>query len=150
MEDLTGFLESNLNVGLDDNSSVKSHPRFSQFKIKSSKISQEERRRITLENQKQLRYLRTALIICTFFLLFVGFFNRKRFNYQNFCRRLAENDFTPDADDYKKSSDAMEWHGSERLKVPRPYKDQIMLSEWLDQVPSDFEKDWIIVGWYVA
>ena len=68
MEALTGFLESNLNVGLDDNSSVKSHPRFSQFKIKSSKISQEERRRITLENQKQLRYLRTALIICTFFL----------------------------------------------------------------------------------
>ena len=53
MEDLLGTLESSLNVTTDPCSTLRQHPRFSQFKQKSDKISQEERRRITLESQKQ-------------------------------------------------------------------------------------------------
>lgn len=51
MEELSGCFE-----GLAVPSSPKQHPRFSQFKVKALKISQEERRKLTLESQKQLRF----------------------------------------------------------------------------------------------
>ena len=52
-DELSGFLESSLNVTLDPFGTTKQHPRFSQFKQKNHKASQEERRRLTLEIQKQ-------------------------------------------------------------------------------------------------
>jgi Snurportin1 len=52
-DELSGFLESSLNVTLDPFGTTKQHPRFSQFKQKNNKASQEERRRLTLEIQKQ-------------------------------------------------------------------------------------------------
>ena len=58
MEDLSGCFEG-LTVPPSSSSvatSPKQHPRFSQFKVKSAKISQEERRKLTLESQKQLRF----------------------------------------------------------------------------------------------
>ena len=54
MEELLGSLESSLTVRFDPLSTSKQHPRFSQFKQKTHKISQEERRRATLETQKRL------------------------------------------------------------------------------------------------
>lgn len=53
MEDLLGSFEGSLNVSFDNLSSIRQHPRLSQFKLKSNKNSQEERRKLTLEAQKQ-------------------------------------------------------------------------------------------------
>lgn len=38
----------------------------------------------------------------------------------------------------------MEWHPP-TIKPPRAYKDQIMLSEWLVDVPNDLEENWLMV-----
>lgn len=53
MDNLIGSLELSLSVSNELYSTISPHPRFSQFK-KTSKTNQEERRRRTLENQKQL------------------------------------------------------------------------------------------------
>jgi snurportin-1 len=39
--------------------------------------------------------------------------------------------------------DEMEW-SPPKIKPPRAYQDQIMLSEWLDEVPVDFETNWLV------
>ena len=40
----------------------------------------------------------------------------------------------------------MDWRCSaNRNKAHQPFKDQIMLSEWLVEVPNDFEENWIMV-----
>lgn len=41
-------------------------------------------------------------------------------------------------------SDEMEWFPP-KIKVPRTYQDQIMLSEWLLEVPNDFSTSWLAV-----
>jgi hypothetical protein len=63
MDNLIGSLELSLNVSNELHSTISPHPRFSQFK-KTSKTSQEVRRRRTLENQKQLihRYTYTTIV----------------------------------------------------------------------------------------
>ena len=53
MDELAGCMQSALNVTLDEFSSVKQHPRYCQYKQKSHKTSQEERRKLTLEIQKK-------------------------------------------------------------------------------------------------
>jgi len=123
MEDLLGTLESSLNVTTDPCSTLRQHPRFSQFKQKSDKISQEERRRITLESQKQ-----------------------KRYDFQRHVRKLADSDFTlSDNDEIEKiEDDEMEWCPP-KIKKPRAYKNQLMLSEWLVEVPDDFGENWLMV-----
>ncbi len=52
-EDLAGCLESALSVTFDPFTTSRQHPRYSQFKQKTHKASQEERRRRTLDIQKQ-------------------------------------------------------------------------------------------------
>lgn len=49
-----------------------------------------------------------------------------------------------EADDSENGIEAMDWVPP-KVKVPRTYKDQIMLSEWLVDVPSDLEENWIMV-----
>ena len=45
----------------------------------------------------------------------------------------------------------MDWYEDApiKMKPARLYSGQLMLSEWLlkDQIPSNFEADWILVGW---
>ncbi|XP_046438066.1 snurportin-1-like [Daphnia pulex] len=120
MDNLIGSLELSLNVSNELHSTISPHPRFSQFK-KTSKTSQEVRRRRTLENQKQSRY-----------------------DYYNHCRCLAESDFSVGDGNLSDSPDEMEW-SPPKIKTPRAYQDQIMLSEWLDEVPVDFETNWLIM-----
>ncbi|KAK4016039.1 snurportin-1 [Daphnia magna] len=119
MDNLIGSLESSLSVSAEPCSTAIAHPRFSQFKSKTWKINQEERRRKTLENQKQNRY-----------------------DYYNHCRRLAESDFSVDEECLSETQEEMEWLPP-KTKTPRAYRDQIMLSEWLDEVPADFETSWL-------
>ncbi len=49
-----------------------------------------------------------------------------------------------EANDSENGIEAMDWVPP-KVKVPRTYKDQIMLSEWLIDVPSDLEENWIMV-----
>ena len=49
-----------------------------------------------------------------------------------------------EANDSENGIEAMDWVPP-KVKVPRTYKDQIMLSEWLVEVPEDFETNWLVV-----
>ena len=73
---------------------------------------------------------------------------RKRYDFQNHIRRLAENDFSDcvddSLDDNANETNKMEW-SPPKLKAPRTYRNQIMLSEWLVDVPVDFGDDWFMV-----
>nr|CAH0110664.1 unnamed protein product [Daphnia galeata] len=121
MDNLIGSLELSLNVSNELYNTISPHPRFSQFK-KTFKTNQEERRRRTLENQKQSRY-----------------------DYFNHCRCLAENEFSVGNESISEDSpDEMEW-SPPKIQTPRTYQDQIMLSEWLVEVPEDFETSWLVM-----
>ena len=53
MDDLAAAFSGAFSVTNTPNSTAAAHPRMNQFKIKSDKGSQEERRRLRLENQKK-------------------------------------------------------------------------------------------------
>ncbi len=70
--------------------------------------------------------------------------SRSRYDYYNHCRCLAESDFSVGNGNLSDGPDEMEW-SPPKIKTPRAYQDQIMLSEWLDEVPVDFETNWLIM-----
>lgn len=55
---------------------------------------------------------------------------------------MAESDFSVDEECLSETQEEMEWLPP-KTKTPRAYRDQIMLSEWLDEVPADFETSWL-------
>ncbi|XP_023223500.1 snurportin-1-like [Centruroides sculpturatus] len=93
------------------------HPRFSQYKVKKKMTSQIERRQKFLESIKQHRY-----------------------DYMNHARKLAENTWSSESED----DDEMDW-SSEVKKPSHSYKNQLMLSEWLVEVPEDLLNKWLLV-----
>lgn len=102
------------------NSTVKDHPHFSLYKSKPSAASQEERRRKFLEAQKS-----------------------KRYDFASHARGLATNQW--DEVDDGEQEDDMDFE-EEYLKPPkRTYKNQLMLSEWLVEVPCDLISEWLLV-----
>ena len=51
-----------------------------------------------------------------------------------------------DADDLMDTSAQQQHrHYEKRLRIRRSYKKQLMLSEWLVQVPADFNTSWLMV-----
>uniref|UniRef100_A0AAQ4PCH5 Snurportin-1 n=1 Tax=Gasterosteus aculeatus aculeatus TaxID=481459 RepID=A0AAQ4PCH5_GASAC len=133
MDDLTKALSASFAVSKEPNSTAAPHPRLAQYKSKYSVLEQSERRRRFLDLQKS-----------------------KRLNYVNHARRLADGDWTgADSDgeeDMEKKEDGeqddhTEEEGMEieRRKLPKHYANQIMLSEWLVDVPSDLDTDWMMV-----
>ncbi|KAG8192213.1 hypothetical protein JTE90_009973 [Oedothorax gibbosus] len=110
-------------VTYQPNSTAAEHPKFSHsasYKAKSTKSSQEARRRKFLEAQKE-----------------------KRYDFASHARRLATNEWDDNEDE---NSAANEMEVDEfAIKPPRSYKDQLMLSEWLVEVPSDLESLWYLV-----
>ncbi|XP_053283836.1 snurportin-1 isoform X1 [Pleuronectes platessa] len=135
MDDLTKALSASFAVSKEINSTAAPHPRLAQYKSKHSVLEQSERRRRFLELQKS-----------------------KRLNYVNHARRLADGDWTgADSDgeedmekleegereiDSNAEEDGME---IERRKLPKHYANQLMLSEWLVDVPSELDTDWLMV-----
>ncbi|CAJ0932452.1 unnamed protein product [Ranitomeya imitator] len=104
------------------------HPRLAQYKGKSSSLEQSERRRKLLELQKL-----------------------KRLDYINHARRLASGDWT-DQDEEKdedgkqtEDEDAEDMDVEPCKKKPRHYANQIMLPEWLIEIPPDLADFWILV-----
>ncbi|XP_050954968.1 snurportin-1 isoform X2 [Labeo rohita] len=134
MDALTQALSSSFSVSREPNSTSAPHPRLAQYKSKYSVLEQSERRRRFLELQKE-----------------------KRLNYVNHARRLADGDWTgADSEDEeneeKKSKQQLENSADEegmeieqRKKLPKYYANQLMLSEWLVDIPADLSSDWLMV-----
>ncbi|XP_071778424.2 snurportin-1 [Centroberyx gerrardi] len=135
MDDLTRALSASFAVSKEPNSTASPHPRLAQYKSKYSVLEQSERRRRFLDLQKT-----------------------KRLNYVNHARRLADGDWTgADSDgeeDMEKKEegeqqqeDNTEEEGMEieRRKLPKHYANQLMLSEWLVDVPAELDADWLMV-----
>ncbi|GFR96324.1 snurportin-1-like [Elysia marginata] len=124
MEELTAALASSFEVSNDPNKTSAPHPRYSQYKQKASKSDQETRRKQLLEIQKNRRY-----------------------DFMNLVRNLTDNDWSKsDGGLSKDNTQEEEMETETELKKPgRFYKDQLMLSEWLVEVPNDFASEWITV-----
>uniref|UniRef100_A0A7N4PHX5 Snurportin-1 n=1 Tax=Sarcophilus harrisii TaxID=9305 RepID=A0A7N4PHX5_SARHA len=120
MEELSQALASSFSVSQDLNSPSAPHPRLAQYKSKYSSLEQSERRRKLLELQKS-----------------------KRLDYVNHARRLAEDDWTGLDNEEDKEEEGMDIDTGRKL--PRRYANQLMLSEWLIDVPSDLGQEWIVV-----
>ncbi|CAG5957645.1 unnamed protein product [Menidia menidia] len=146
MDDLTQALSTSFAVSKQPNSTAAPHPRLAQYKSKYSVLEQSERRRRFLDLQKTAR-------------LYPPFANdSKRLNYVNHARRLADGDWTgADSDGEEDMEKQDEGEGQkdvnaeeegmeiERRKLPRHYANQLMLSEWLVDVPSELDTDWLMV-----
>lgn len=137
MDDLTQALSASFAVSKEPNSTAGPHPRLAQYKSKYSVLEQSERRRRFLEQQKT-----------------------KRLNYVNHARRLADGDWTGADSDGEEQLEAEEQGEQprdgpeeeeeegmevERRKLPKHYANQLMLSEWLVDVPSELGRDWLLV-----
>ncbi|XP_042331196.1 snurportin-1 [Sceloporus undulatus] len=126
MEELSQALASSFTISQDLNSPAAPHPRLAQYKSKYSSLEQAERRRRLLELQKT-----------------------KRLDYINHARRLAEDDWT--GTDEEEEKDTLEAEMEEDMEVeiqkrlPKRYANQLMLSEWLIDVPQDLVQDWLLV-----
>lgn len=124
MEELSQALAGSFSVSQEPNSTAAPHPRLAQYKTKYSSLEQGERRRKLLELQKL-----------------------KRLDYVNHARRLAEDDWTQKDDVEEKQEGA----GDEEMdvdagkKLPKFYANQLMLSEWLIDVPPELTQDWLLV-----
>ncbi|XP_078056278.1 snurportin-1 [Mustelus asterias] len=123
MEELSRVLSTSFAVSQDLNSIATAHPRLAQYKIKSNTQEQTERRRKLLEIQKS-----------------------QRLNYVNHARRLAEDDWAKDENSEEESDehDEMEVEVAKK-KLPKRYANQLMLSEWLVDVPADLVEEWLLV-----
>ncbi|XP_037110738.1 snurportin-1 isoform X1 [Syngnathus acus] len=139
MDDLTRALSTSFAVSKEPNSTAAPHPRLSQYKSKFSVLEQSERRRRFLELQKI-----------------------KRFNYVDHVRHLATGDWTGADDDGEQDMEKPEVDEEEgkreldgtveeeemeieRRKLPKHYANQLMLSEWLVDVPAELDSDWLMV-----
>ncbi|XP_061450976.1 snurportin-1 [Rhineura floridana] len=131
MEELSQALTSSFAISQDLNSTAAPHPRLAQYKSKYSSLEQAERRRRLLEYQKT-----------------------KRLDYVNHARRLAEDDWTgtddegEEEEDKEKDDAGGDGEGMEvevRKKLPKRYANQLMLSEWLVDIPPDLVQEWLLV-----
>ncbi|XP_069758909.1 snurportin-1 isoform X2 [Narcine bancroftii] len=122
MEELSHALSVGFAVSQDPNSIAIPHPRLAQYKVKYNAQEQAERRRKLLEIQKS-----------------------QRLNYVNHARRLAEDDWTRGEDSEEEvEKEEMEVEVAKK-KLPKHYANQLMLSEWLVDVPVDLAEEWRLV-----
>ncbi|XP_012821704.1 snurportin-1 isoform X1 [Xenopus tropicalis] len=127
MDALTDALAGSFSVSSDLNSPSAPHPRLSQYKGKYSSLEQSERRRKLLELQKA-----------------------KRLDYINHARRLADGDWSQEEEEKQEQKKDGEAECEEMdvdlgKKLPRHYANQLMLSEWLIEVPQDISEFWLLV-----
>ncbi|KAL3867503.1 hypothetical protein ACJMK2_044704 [Sinanodonta woodiana] len=121
MDELTETLATSFAVSTDPNSTAAPHPRFSQYKMKSSDSDQNSRRKNILDEQKS-----------------------RRFNFANHIRKLTAGSWNSGEAKEQKMELSSESYSAYR-RSNREYQDQLMLSEWLVEVPADFEQEWLMV-----
>ncbi|XP_035667096.1 snurportin-1-like [Branchiostoma floridae] len=119
MEELTSTLASSFSVSNIPNNPAAPHPRLAQYKAKSHDLAQSERRRQMLDRQK-----------------------KQRQDVANLARRLAENDWENWSTEEEEDEEEMDY----TQKRPKLYANQLMLSEWLVDVPGDLEEEWLMVA----
>jgi len=122
LDELADSFAASFAVTNNPNDTNRPHPRFAQYKLKSSSISQEVRRKKLLEHQKA-----------------------RRDDLKNFARCLAAGDFDEEKEDEDEEED-MDTSGEIRQrKLRKTYKNQLMLSEWLVEVPVDLAEKWLLI-----
>ncbi|CAL2034936.1 unnamed protein product [Caenorhabditis brenneri] len=124
MDDGLDALENQLKSGLQvDSSALGEHPRYSKFKNLSKAAElQAKRREDTLERQKNGRLDKIMKL-----------------------RNLAFDDVTSDEDDEKCASKANSKPCNYQSSKQGKYADQLMLSEWLVDIPETLSVDWTMV-----
>ncbi|NXD69593.1 SPN1 protein, partial [Eolophus roseicapillus] len=122
MEELSAALEAGVSLAAP-NSPSGPHPRLASYKPRGGP-GQAERRQRLLRLQRQ-----------------------RRLDYVNHARRLAEDDWAGVESEGEEGEDAeeeeMDVDAGKRL--PKRYANQLMLSEWLVDVPVDLEEEWVVV-----
>ncbi|KAK6179110.1 hypothetical protein SNE40_011542 [Patella caerulea] len=126
MDELTATLASSFAVSSDPNTTAAEHPRYALYKNRSSQQTQEDRRQKLLQIQKS-----------------------RRFDFMSHARNLADGSWTAPGASEKVTSPEDEEEGMDVetvLKKPsRSFKNQLMYSEWLVEVPDDFGEEWVTV-----
>ncbi|XP_048812517.1 snurportin-1 [Lagopus muta] len=126
MEELCAALAGGVALAAP-NSTAAPHPRLGAYKGRGDRLGQEERRRRLLCLQRE-----------------------RRLDYVNHARRLAEGDWAGVESDEDEGKDGDEEEEEEMevdagRRLPKRYANQLMLSEWLVDVPVDLEQEWMVV-----
>ncbi|KAK2547800.1 Snurportin-1 [Acropora cervicornis] len=126
MEDLTDSFASQFTVSSDLNDTAAPHPRMVQYKTKPTNTpDQNLRRRRMLEEQK-----------------------KRRKDFVNYARKLIEGSMEADGEtevmEFTEESSG-EQRSTFKKKKFNPYAYQLMLSEWLVDVPDDLQQEWLMV-----
>lgn len=120
-DELSKAFSIGFSVTKSENNSSLVHPRFDEYKGRYYRSGdQANRRSEVLERQK-----------------------KKRFDAANYARKLADGDL--EEEEVEEAS--METQDSPNKKEKRfnPYKNQLMLSEWMVDPPSDLSENWTMV-----
>ncbi|XP_074693946.1 snurportin-1 isoform X1 [Strix aluco] len=126
MEELSAALAAGVALAAP-NSPAAPHPRLAAYKARGGP-GQAERRQRLLRLQRE-----------------------RRLDYVNHARRLAEDDWAgvesegEDKDKEGEDEEEEEMDVDAGKKLPKRYANQLMLSEWLVDVPLDLEQEWVVV-----
>ncbi|XP_069653970.1 snurportin-1 isoform X2 [Haliaeetus albicilla] len=123
MEELSAALAAGA-VLAAPNSPAGPHPRLAAYKARGGP-GQAERRRRLLRLQRE-----------------------RRLDYVNHARRLAEDDWAgveSEGEEKEEIAEEEEMDVDAGKKLPKRYANQLMLSEWLVDVPLDLEQEWVVV-----
>ncbi len=124
-------------VGMREEDPSRQHPRMRQLKRGAKKmlsLRQEKRRKAILESQK-----------------------KRRDDYLVVARKMVKGDMDEDGDvekeeeeeEARESEEEMEAQEAKSLgqgRLRHSYRDQLMLSEWFDEIPQDFPDSWSVVA----
>jgi len=123
LDDLADCFAGAFTVTNTPNDVNRPHPRFSQYKMKTPVAGQEQRRQRLLEHQKA-----------------------KRDDLVNHARCLAMGEFEEE-EELEEEEEDMDTTGGEikHRRLRKTYKNQLMLSEWLVEVPVDMEDNWLLL-----
>lgn len=127
MEELTAAFSGSFQVTKEPNSTVSPHPRFGMYKMKSEVSNQEKRRNQILQLQKEKRYDAMKHVRC----LTDDFWE-------------DDEEFEEDEEEQIEEAEAMEVEVRWR-KPGRHYRNQLMLSEWMLEVPESFAANYLMV-----
>ncbi|NXX94923.1 SPN1 protein, partial [Centropus bengalensis] len=119
MEELSAALAAGVALAAP-NSPAAPHPRLAAYKPRGG-LGQVERRQRLLRLQRE-----------------------RRLDYVNHARRLAEDDWAGVESEEEEDAEEEEMDVDAK-RLPKRYANQLMLSEWLVDVPSDLEQEWVVV-----
>lgn len=119
LDDLASSFGAAFNVTHKLNDPNKPHPRYSQYKCKGADFgAQEKRRQQTLENQK-----------------------KRRDDFMSVARDIVNGDL----DDESENDDIEEMEVEEKHRLRKSFKNQLMESEWLVDVPENLATNYLMI-----